>query len=309
MKSRGIDHGGQFPLALQAHVAEQSSRAMRELIQEIVHALLDLGPVLHPAMHLEDVLAQPAPQFLNGIEPGRIGRQPHRYDPGVVFQGGQHVGMGDECSNYLGSRTAGPPGIGAVQVGVELDHLLSAHDVAIEVVHLSGQGIERADRAPLLIVARPLRHRRLQAPGGRDLRPALIAKLIQKHRPHGIRVPRGVAQTAVQPPHLAAVVGIRTEQAGTRGVKPQPTALQHAPHATHGVLREPVHRRPHRAQRPAARRRATRCHRHFPPGGLTRPGAQDLQQFLLHGLDLLEVPSDGPHRVGGRRVQRLPSSS
>ena len=80
-----INHGGEFALALQAHIAEQSSRAMSELIQEIVHALLDLGPVLHPAMHLEDVLAQPAPQLLNGIEPGGIGRQPHRGDAGVAL--------------------------------------------------------------------------------------------------------------------------------------------------------------------------------------------------------------------------------
>ena len=259
MQSRGIDHGGQFPLALQAHVAEQSSRTMRELIQEIVHALLDLGPVLDPAMHLEDVLAQPAPQFLNGIEPGGIGRQPHRLDAGVGFQGRQHVGMRVNVPVILDHiNQLHLLGVGAIQAGIELDHLLSAHDVAIEVVHLSGQGIERADRAPLLIVARALRHRGFPSPGRRDFRPALIAKLIQKQCHHGVRVPRGVAQTAVQPAYLAAVVGIRTEQAGTRGVKSQPTALQHAPDATHGVLGEPVHRRPNRAQGPAARRRATR---------------------------------------------------
>ena len=60
MQSRRVDHGRQFAFADQAHVAEQSGRTMRELIQEIVHALFDLEPVLHPAMHLEDVLAQPA---------------------------------------------------------------------------------------------------------------------------------------------------------------------------------------------------------------------------------------------------------
>jgi hypothetical protein len=64
MQLRGIDHGGQFALAYQADIAEQSGRAMCELIQEIMHALFDSGPVLDPAMHFEDVLAQPAPQFL-----------------------------------------------------------------------------------------------------------------------------------------------------------------------------------------------------------------------------------------------------
>ena len=65
---------------------------MRKLIQEIVHPLLDLGPVLHPAMPLEDILAQPAPELLNGIEPGGIGGQPYGVDPGGARQGGQPVG-------------------------------------------------------------------------------------------------------------------------------------------------------------------------------------------------------------------------
>src|SRR6185369_12422519 len=104
-----------------------------------------------------------------------------------------------------------------------------------------------------------------------------------------------------------AVVGIRTEQASTRCVKSQPTCLQHAPDTTHGVRGEPVHRRPNRAQGPAARRGATLGHRHFPPRSFTRSGVQYLYQFLPHGLDLLEVPSGGPHPVGGRPdPQRLP---
>ena len=69
-----MNHGGQFPLTLQAHIAEQRSRAMNEWIQEIVHALPDLQPVLHPAMHLEDVLAQPAPSFSMGLsQRGEVG--------------------------------------------------------------------------------------------------------------------------------------------------------------------------------------------------------------------------------------------
>ena len=137
---------------------------MRKLIQEIVHPVLDPRPVLHPTMHLEDVLAQPAPQLLNGIEPGGIGRQPHRGDAGVAFQSRQHIGMGVNVPVVLDHIESIHLGIGAVQLGVELYHLLSPDDVAIEVVHLSSQGIERSDRPPLLIVARPLRHRRLHVP-------------------------------------------------------------------------------------------------------------------------------------------------
>ena len=93
MRSRGIDDGGQFSLPLQAYIAKQSGRAMRKLIQEVVHPLFDLGPILDPTMHLEDILAQPAPQLLDGVKPGGIGRQPDRFDPRVICQGGQHVRM------------------------------------------------------------------------------------------------------------------------------------------------------------------------------------------------------------------------
>jgi hypothetical protein len=91
MHSRGVAYGSQLAFADQAHIAEQSGRTMRELIQKVMPPLFDLGPVLHPALHLEDVLAQPAPQLLKGIEPGGIGRQPHGGDPWVTLQSRQHV--------------------------------------------------------------------------------------------------------------------------------------------------------------------------------------------------------------------------
>jgi hypothetical protein len=153
MRSRRIKHAGQFALSRQSHIAEQSRRAMSELIQEITHSLFDLRPVLDPAMHLEDVLAQPAPQFLNGIEPGGIGRQPDWRDAWVLFQGAQDVRMRVNVpviwdyinqSYLLRVRT--------IEAGIELAHLLAAHDVTIEIVDLSGQRIEGADGAPLLAI-------------------------------------------------------------------------------------------------------------------------------------------------------------
>ena len=65
MRSRGVDHGGEFPLTHQPHITEQSDSAMRKLIQELVHSLFDLRPVRYPTMHLEDILAQPTSQFLD----------------------------------------------------------------------------------------------------------------------------------------------------------------------------------------------------------------------------------------------------
>src|SRR5262245_54345599 len=83
-------------------------------------------------------------------------------------------------------------GISAVQMRVEFNHLLAPHDVAVKVVHLSGQGIERADRPPLLVVARPWGYRGLQPPRRSDFRPALITKLIQKQRHDCVRMTYGL---------------------------------------------------------------------------------------------------------------------
>lgn len=182
-------------------------------------------------------------------------------------------------------------GIGAVQLGVELHHLRAADDVAIQVVHLPSQRIERPEGASLLIVARPLCHHCLTAPGGGDLGPTLIPKLVQEQRSHRVRVARCVAQTAVHPPYLAAVVGIGAEQPGARRVHPQITSLQHPPHSTQGVPREPLHRYTQRAQRPAAGSRPALPARHFLVGGLARPSLQSLKQFLLPGFALLDATS------------------
>ena len=68
-ESGGVENSSEFALACEADIAQQVRRALGKLIQEIVHALFDVGPVLHPTVHLEDVLAQPTPQLLNRIEP------------------------------------------------------------------------------------------------------------------------------------------------------------------------------------------------------------------------------------------------
>ena len=203
---------------------------MCKLIQEITHALFDLGPVLDPAMHFENVLAQPPPQLLHGVKPGGIGRQPDRLDARVLFQGAQYIRMRVNVPVILDHiNQSHLLGVRAIEAGIELDHVLSTHDVAIEIVHLASQRIKCPDSAPLLIVARPLRHRSFSSPRGGDLGPALVAKLVQEQGDDRIGVPRGVAQAAVQPPYLPLVVGIRTKQANARRVKSHATGLQYAP--------------------------------------------------------------------------------
>jgi hypothetical protein len=174
---------------------------MGKLIQKIVDPGLDPRPVLHPALPLEDVLTQPAPQLLNGIEPGGIGGQLDRFDAGGALQGDQHVRMGVNVPVVLDHIEPVRRRIGVVQMGVEPYHLLAINDVAIQVVHLPRQGLEGPNGTPSLIVTRPLRHGPFQSPGGRDLRPALIPKFIQEQRHHRSGVARGVAWPtfAIQP--------------------------------------------------------------------------------------------------------------
>ena len=56
-------------------------------------------------------------------------------------------------------------GVGTSEETIELAHLLAPNDVAIEIVHLASQGIERPNGTPLLIVACPLRHGSFPSPG------------------------------------------------------------------------------------------------------------------------------------------------
>lgn len=157
MDSRRIKHAGQFAFPLQPDIAKQGGRALGELFQESSHALFDLGPVLDPAVHLENIVAQPAPQFLNRIEPRGIGWQPDGLEAGGLCQGGQYVRMRVNIPVILDHIDQFHRwGIGLIENPIELTDLVLAYDVAIKVVHLPGQGIEGADGTPLLIVPRPL---------------------------------------------------------------------------------------------------------------------------------------------------------
>ncbi len=77
----------------EASVAEQSMRARDKLIQEGVDALTQRAPVVGQAVPLQHVLTQPAPELLDGIEPGGVGRQPHRFQPWQARQHRLHVVM------------------------------------------------------------------------------------------------------------------------------------------------------------------------------------------------------------------------
>jgi hypothetical protein len=140
---------------------EQSNRAMGELSPELMHPALNPGPVLHPARHWEKGLAQPPPHLLKGIEPGGRGRQPDRLDSGLNLQGRQDVGVRMNVPIVVADVNQVSRRGRTLEVGIELNHVLTSHEVALKVVHLPGQGSERAAGAPVLIVARSLRARTL----------------------------------------------------------------------------------------------------------------------------------------------------
>ena len=68
-------------------------RPRAELIQKGLYPLAQRLPVPRRAMQFQHVLPQPAPQLLNRIEPGRIGRQPDRLNLRPAVQRGLHILM------------------------------------------------------------------------------------------------------------------------------------------------------------------------------------------------------------------------
>ena len=77
----------------QSDLAEQGRCATGALIREGVDLLAQLRPVVSKAMCVEYVAAQPPPELLEGIGPGRVGWQPDGLDPGQLAEHRQHVGM------------------------------------------------------------------------------------------------------------------------------------------------------------------------------------------------------------------------
>ena len=56
-------------------------RARRELVQAVPDALAEGGRVGGQPVQPQYVLAQPAPELFNRVQPGRIGRQPDYFQP------------------------------------------------------------------------------------------------------------------------------------------------------------------------------------------------------------------------------------
>ncbi len=127
---------------------------MGELIEEGVDVLAQLRPVVGKAVALEHVAAQPVPQLLDRIEPGRIGRQPDGLQARQLAQRSQHVVVVMDRPVVLHDIDAPGGWIESIEASVEGADLLSPHQIVVEVIHLAAERIERADEA-LLAVGRP----------------------------------------------------------------------------------------------------------------------------------------------------------
>src|SRR5260370_30811433 len=86
--------------------SRRSRGAIGELIEEAVDLLTQLRPVVGEAMGLEHVAAQPMPQLLDGVEPGRVGRQPDGPAPRQLSHRRPHLVVGMARPIILYSRGA-----------------------------------------------------------------------------------------------------------------------------------------------------------------------------------------------------------
>src|SRR5262249_58543336 len=59
----------------QPDIAEEGGRALSELVEEGEDLAAQVGEIARPGVQVQDVLLEPAPELLDGIEPGRVGRQ------------------------------------------------------------------------------------------------------------------------------------------------------------------------------------------------------------------------------------------
>jgi hypothetical protein len=124
---------------------------MDKLIQEGIDLLTQLGPIISQTVPLEHVAAQPVPELLNGVEPGRIGGQPDGLQPRQLAQRGLDVGMVVDRPVILHDVDALHASIDLIELSVEGVDLLASHPIVVQVVDLARERVQGADDALLPI--------------------------------------------------------------------------------------------------------------------------------------------------------------
>ena len=286
------DETSKKAVASKADIVQESGGARGELVEEVADTLTEGFPIMNKAMHVQDILTQPAPEFFDGIKPRRIGGQTNGVKAWILSQSRQHVWVGMNAPVVMNDVNGFGARVSLVELGVKGDDLFATDDVVVEKVHPPGQGIQTADGAPLGVVTISIGLGWSDPPHPNRGRPSIEAKFIQKDRFRVIWMQRRLPQHRF---HLFELTGIRrvgAEQARPSLPQFDPHPLQCLPHPTHAHPFHPLYCCPNRPYRPAARQRAVGSQPQFLASRLTWPSLHLLHHLLLHVCPLLRVTSD-----------------
>jgi len=118
---------------------------MDKLIQDGIDLLAQRGPISGPARSLEHVAAQPVPELLDRVEPGRIGGQPDGLQPRQLLQRGLDIGMVVERPVLLHDLDAPHPSIDLSELSVKGPDLLAPNQIVVPVLDLTRQRVQSAN--------------------------------------------------------------------------------------------------------------------------------------------------------------------
>jgi hypothetical protein len=139
---RRVEGLGKLTLAQEADIAEQVVRAGGELPEKPADHGVEFQPGGSQAMQAQDLLAELAPELLNGIEPPGRSRQPEALNAGQLRHHGVEIRMGMNGPVVLHDDDAGGSRIGPVQSSVEQGEPSPPHHIGIDEEHPAGPGIE-----------------------------------------------------------------------------------------------------------------------------------------------------------------------
>ncbi len=155
-------------------------------------------PVIRPLVQAQNVLAQPAPELFNRVEPVSIGGQADNFQTRQCGEYAEDIRMGMNRPVVLNDKDALGERIRLVKALVQFAHLAPPDDVVIQIGDLAGQGVQRPDEPPLSVIASTRQdgvwHRRAGHPGQTALRPAKEAEFSDEHQHHGVRMAAAICK-------------------------------------------------------------------------------------------------------------------